>query len=137
MRTSVPKKPRSGTPARREPHPHPEAWRKNSDLLLTIIDELDLIDGMLRCVPELSMAVRLIRDEESADEALDPIASLIKIHSGKRRRQHDRAADDVVDFRLDLLGSPDAMVDTARWRLKRVRTLLEVVRPQTPSGRGG
>jgi hypothetical protein len=133
MKTSSPNRARSRARALREPDAHPESWRKNSEMFLAIIDELDLIDGMLRCVPELSMAVRMVRDEESADEALDPIGYWIKVHDGKRRRPQERDGGEVEDFRLDLLGSPDAMVDTARWRLQRVRTLLEVIRPRTPS----
>ena len=108
-----------------------------AELLLSIADELDSIDGMLRCVPELKYAACLVRDGESSDEVVDPIGHLLKTHGGKRKRgvQVDEE-EDVEALRRELLGAPDAMIDAARWRLGRVRRLVEILRHSSSGQKG-
>src|SRR5436190_10417109 len=87
--------------------------------LLDIIDELDLIDRMLRCVAELLVVLCMIRNEQSGDFTLDPIRQWIETLGCDVTAFGEIGTDHRGD-KIDLLNSPDAMVEMASWRLRRL-----------------
>lgn len=96
------------------------------DALLTIADELDLVDQMLGCVPVLTMALQTMQDDPRAEGSIEHWISVFgKGHAApKRSGQHV----DPEILRMELQSAPEWLGDAARWRLQRVGRLLDAIR---------
>ncbi len=115
---------------KRKPSTIDVSKRPNSpQLLLAILDEMDLIDSLLRTVPILNVAACLVRDEELGGGP-DAIAELAKtwFHNDLAQQLQIVNDSDCANARAQLLSAPDAMVETARWRLRRVNVILNALR---------
>jgi hypothetical protein len=100
-------------------------------VLLDVIDELGLVIESLDGVELLSHAERLVGDD-SSDAAIDPIGHRLRVLGG--RPHLDVSEDDGI---RDIIGSPDALIAVARWRIARLRTLVETLVRRGRSGREG
>jgi len=123
------KRDRWKSPTRR---PRPPLSLEDSEIWLAFADELDLIDHLLRCVPELTLAAQLAQNEDLRADPSDPIGDWLKEYRGRvsgRSSPIPRdGEDDASHSRTDILSAPDAMVDVARGRLERLRLFLETMR---------
>ncbi len=125
--------------------------RMDASLLLTVLDELNELAGLLRCIPELNILSDSFRRRDSEcewgdeieenDLDHDRIATAAMEHFGRNidvidREQRDKDALDYdarfgIDppmYARELVGVPEAVIDAVRWRLQRLRTMLEMVR---------
>ncbi len=125
--------------------------RMDTSLLLTVLDELNELAGLLRCVPELNILSDSFRGREWGGEGEDEmeendldhdrIATAAMEHFGRNidvidQEERDKDALDYdarfgIDppmYARELVGVPEAVVDAVRWRLQRLRTMLEMVR---------
>ena len=112
----------------------------DAELWLAIEDELDLIDLLLRCVPDLNLAAHLVQDQGLRGDPADPIGMRLKACGSVTARRHATISRDGEEgaqrCRTDILSAPDAMVDSARARLQRLQLLLETMRHQSRRKRG-
>ena len=127
----------------------------DSSLLLAVLDELNELAGLLRCVPELNILSdsfrgrewgREIGENEAAEEAgqidldRDRIATAAMEHFGRNidvidQEERDKDALDYdarfgIDpptYASELVGVPEAVIDAVRWRLQRLRAVLEML----------
>ncbi len=125
--------------------------RMDASLLLTVLDELNELAGLLRCIPELNILSDSFRRRDSEcewgaemeenDLDHDRIATAAMEHFGRNidvidREERDKDAVDYdarfgIDppmYARELVGVPEAVIDAVRWRLQRLRTMLEMVR---------
>ncbi len=125
--------------------------RMDASLLLTVLDELNELAGLLRCIPELNILSDSFRRRDSEcewgaemeenDLDYDRIATAAMEHFGRNidvinREERDKDALDYdarfgIDppmYARELVGVPEAVIDAVRWRLQRLRTMLEMVR---------
>ena len=125
--------------------------RMDASLLLTVLDELNELAGLLRCIPELNILSDSFRRRDSEcewgdeieenDLDHDRIATAAMEHFGRNidvidREERDKDALDYdarfgIDppvYARELVGVPEAVIDAVRWRLQRLRTMLEMVR---------
>ena len=129
--------------------------RIDASLLLAVLDELNELAGLLRCVPELNILSdsfrgwewgREIGENEAGEEAgqidldHDRIATAAMKHFGRNidviaQEERDK---DVLDYDArfgidppmyarELVGVPEAVIDAVRWRLQRLRAVLEML----------
>ncbi len=130
--------------------------RIDASLLLAVLDELNELAGLLRCVPELNILSDSFRDREfwgremeenDAGEGSDQIdcdhdriATAAMEHFGRNidvidQEERDKNAIDYdarfgIDppmYASELVGVPEAVIDAVRWRLQRLRAVLEMV----------
>lgn len=120
MKTRSRKSPRKPTSGR-------AAVAAQSAMLIDVADELDLIDGMLRCVPQLHLVLQLVETEDSTDLAHDPVGHWLEALRASRPQGSDEDNEALRDSQITLGETPNALVALARWRLGRVRALLEGV----------
>ena len=127
-----------------------KSLRIDSSLLLAVLDELNELAGLLRCVPELNILSDSFRgrewggeweDEmEENDLDHDRIATAAMEHFGRNidvidREERDKDALDYdarfgIDppmYARELVGVPEAVIDAVRWRLQRLRAVLEML----------
>ncbi len=120
--------------------------RIDASLLLAVLDELNELAGLLRCLPELNILSDSFRGREWEDEVEekdldhDRIATAAMEHFGRNidviaQEERDK---DVLDYDArfgidppmyarELVGVPEAVIDAVRWRLQRLRSVLEMV----------
>ena len=120
--------------------------RIDASLLLAVLDELNELAGLLRCVPELNILSDSFRGREWEDELeendldLDRIATAAMEHFGRNidviaQEERDKDAIDYdarfgIDppmYARELVGVPEAVIDAVRWRLQRLRAVLEML----------
>ncbi len=132
--------------------------RMDASLLLAVLDELNELAGLLRCVPELNILSDSFRDRElrgrgremeenETDEEVgqveldhDRIATAAMEHFGRNidviaQEERDKNAIDYdarfgIDppmYARELVGVPEAVIDAVRWRLQRLRAVLEML----------
>ncbi len=129
--------------------------RIDASLLLAVLDELNELAGLLRCVPELNILSdsfrgrewgREIGEHKAGEEAgqidldQDRIATAAMEHFGRNVDviAHEERDKDVLDYDArfgidppmyarELVGVPEAVVDAVRWRLQRLRAVLEML----------
>ena len=122
--------------------------RIDASLLLAVLDELNELAGLLRCVPELNILSDTFRgrgreweDEmEENDSDHDRIATAAMEHFGRNidvidQEERDKDAIDYdarfgIDppmYARELVGVPEAVIDAVRWRLQRLRAVLEML----------
>ena len=135
--------------------PKGKSHRIDASLLLAVLDELNELAGLLRCVPELNILSdsfrgrewgREIGENKAGEEAgqldldHDRIATAAMEHFGRNidviaQEERDK---DVLDYDArfgidppmyarELVGVPEAVVDAVRWRLQRLRAVLEML----------
>ena len=95
--------------------------------MLAVIDELDLIDGLLRSVPDLTLAHRLVYSTEA-----DAIHGWLDALSSRRSELADAPQAELTD----VIGASDAVVEVVRWRLRRLRDLFSSLTPPTTTRAG-
>ncbi len=88
-----------------EPRPTGDVRDERSHVLLTAVDELDVVDDVLGALHPLR---RLISDEGVLD----------------RFAPEGAGEDPSVDPRCELVGVEDAVIELVRWRLRRVATAV-------------
>ena len=120
--------------------------RIDASLLLAVLDELNELAGLLRCLPELNILSDSFREREWEGEAEekdldhDRIATAAMEHFGRNidviaREERDKDALDYdarfgIDppmYARELVGVPEAVIDAVRWRLQRLRAVLEML----------
>ena len=127
--------------------------RIDASLLLAVLDELNELAGLLRCVPELNILSDSFRgrghemEENEASEKTeqtdldhDRIATAAMEHFGRNldvidQEERDKNAIDYdarfgIDppmYASELVGVPEAVIDAVRWRLQRLRAVLEML----------
>ena len=118
--------------------------RIDASLLLAVLDELNELAGLLGCVPELNILSDSFRaregEMEDTDLCHDRIATVAMKHFGRNldvidQEERDKDAIDYdARFRVDppmyareLVGVPEAVIDAVRWRLQRLRAVLEML----------
>ncbi len=125
-----------------------KSHRIDASLLLAVLDELNELAGLLRCVPELNILSDSFRgrgweweDEmEENDLDHDRIATAAMEHFGRNvdvidQEEKDKDALDYdarfgIDppmYARELVGVPEAVIDAVRWRLQRLRAVLEML----------
>ncbi len=135
--------------------PRGKSHRIDASLLLAVLDELNELAGLLRCLPELNILCDSFRGREwgrgigenrAGEEAgqidldQDRIATAAMEHFGRNidvidREQRDKDALDYdarfgIDppvYASELVGVPEAVIDAVRWRLQRLRSVLEML----------
>lgn len=118
--------------------------RVDASLLTTLIDEIDELVELLRFLPELNILSNFFRErawemEETVVDH-DRIATIAMEFFGRNLDQLDQEErdneSDSVDARFgidplryahDLIGAPEAVIDAVRWRLQRLRAVLEML----------
>jgi hypothetical protein len=97
--------------------------RVDSAVLMAVRDELNDLVELLRCLPELNTLSRFLRAHEFGRTAIehDPIAAVAREHFGRELEAVDEPDTD------DLIGAPEAIADAVRWRLERLRAVMEMV----------
>ncbi len=127
-----------------------KSHRIDASLLLAVLDELNELAGLLRCVPELNILSDSFRDRERGGEwgdemeendlDRDRIATAAMEHFGRNldvidQEERDKDAIDYdarfgIDppvYASELVGVPEAVIDAVRWRLQRLRATLEML----------
>ena len=127
-----------------------KSHRIDASLLLAALDELNELAGLLRCIPELNILSDSFRDRERGGESGDAteendldhdrIATAAREHFGRNidvidREERDKDALDYdarfgIDppmYARELVGVPEAVIDAVRWRLQRLRAVLEML----------
>ena len=135
-----------------------KSHRIDASLLLAVLDELNELAGLLRCVPELNILSDSVRgrefrgwgremgENETGEEAgqidldHDRIATAAMEHFGRNldvidQEERDKDALDYdarfgIDppmYARELVGVPEAVIDAVRWRLQRLRAVLEML----------
>ena len=122
--------------------PTSKSLRVDSSLLTTLIDEIDELVELLRFLPELNILSDSIRAREmrETNRDHDRIAAAAMEHLGRNldeidQEEQDQNSDDDharsdVDpprYAHDLIGAPEAVIDAVRWRLQRLRAVLEML----------
>ena len=117
--------------------------RIDSSVLLAVLDELKELAGLLRCVPELNILSDSFkrREDEGNDLDHDRIATAAMEHFQRNIDvidQEERDKDiltydarfgiDPPIYATELVGTPEAVIDAVRWRLQRLRAMLEMQR---------
>ena len=120
-----------------------KSHRIDSSVLLAVLDELNELAGLLRCVPELNILSDSFkrREDEGNDLDHDRIAMVAMEHFqrnidviDKEERNKDALTYDArfgIDppiYASELVGTPEAVIDAVRWRLQRLRAMLEMLR---------
>ena len=122
-----------------------KSHRIDASLLLAVLDELNELAGLLGCVPELNILSDSFRAREGemkdTDLDHDRVATAAMKHFGQNldvidQEERDKDAIDYdarfgIDppmYARELVGVPEAVIDAVRWRLQRLRTMLEMVR---------
>ena len=130
-----------------------KSHRIEASLLLAVLDELNELAGLLRCVPELNILSDTFRERghemeeneasektEQTDLDHDRIATAAMEHFGRNldvidQEERDKNAIDYdarfgIDppmYARELVGVPEAVIDAVRWRLQRLRAVLEML----------
>ena len=127
-----------------------KSHRIDASLLLAVLDELNELAGLLRCIPELNILSDSFRrrdlecewgaEMEENDLDRDRIATAAMTHFSRNIdviAHEERDKDAVVyDARFgidppmyarELVGAPEAVIDAVRWRLQRLRAVLEML----------
>ena len=140
---------RSKTPSKKT-RPKGKSHRIDASLLLAVLDELNELAGLLRCVPELNILSDSFRRRDGGGEWVvemeendldqDRIAAAAMKHFGRNLDvidQEERDKDaleydarfgiDPPMYARELVGVPEAVIDAVRWRLQRLRAVLEMV----------
>ena len=138
--------------------PESKSHRIHASLLLAVLDELNELAGLLRCVPELNILSdsfrgrefrgwgREMEENDTGEEAgqidldHDRIATAAMEHFGRNldvidQEERDKNAIDYdarfgIDppmYARELVGVPEAVIDAVRWRLQRLRAVLEML----------
>ncbi len=136
--------------------PKGKSHRIDASLLLAVLDELNELAGLLGCVPELNILSDSFRDREfwgremeenDAGEGSDQIdcdhdriTTAAMEHFGRNldvidQEERDKNAIDYdarfgIDppmYASELVGVPEAVIDAVRWRLQRLRAVLEML----------
>ncbi len=118
--------------------------RVDVSLLLAVIDELNELAELLSHVPELNILSNFFRERaRDMDETVvdhDRIATIAMNVFGRDldkldQEESDNACESVearfgIDppmYAHDLIGAPEAVIDAVRWRLQRLRAVLEML----------
>ena len=123
-----------------------KSHRIDASLLLAVLDELNELAGLLRCVPELNILSDSFRGRDWGDEIEeidldhDRIATAAMAHFSRNIDviAHEERDKDAVDYDArfgidppmyarELVGVPEAVIDAVRWRLQRLRAVLEML----------
>ncbi len=124
--------------------PTSKSLRVDSSLLTTLIDEIDELVELLRFLPELNILSNFFqeraREMEETVVGHDRIATIAMTFFGRDldkldQEERDNESDSVeVRFGIDppmyahdLIGAPEAIIDAVRWRLQRLRAVLEML----------
>ena len=146
---------RSKTRSKKTRSKSSKSHRIDASRLLAVLDELNELAGLLRCVPELNILSdsfrgrewgREIGENRAGEEAgqidldHDRIATAAMEHFGRNidvivQEERDKDALDYdarfgIDppmYARELVGVPEAVIDAVRWRLQRLRSVLEMV----------
>ena len=120
-----------------------KSHRIDASVLLAVLDELNELAGLLRCVPELNILSDSFkrREDEENDLDHDRIATAAMEHFKRNIDvidQEERDKDiltydarfgiDPPIYATELVGTPEAVIDAVRWRLQRLRAMLEMLR---------
>ena len=118
--------------------------RVNSSLLTTLIDEIDELVELLRFLPELNILSNFFQERAREMEETvvdhDRIATIAMNFFGRdldkleqeerdNAREPDEARLDIdpPSYAHDLIGAPEAVIDAVRWRLQRLRAVLDML----------
>ena len=121
-----------------------KSLRVDVSLLLAVIDELNELVELLSRVPELNILSNFFqeraREMEETVVGHDRIATIAMNFFGRDldkldQEERDNECDSVearfdIDpprYAHDLIGAPEAIIDTVRWRLQRLRAVLEML----------
>ena len=121
-----------------------KALRVDSSLLTTLIDEIDELVELLRFLPKLNILSTFFQERAREMEETvvdhDGIATIAMSFFGRDldkfdQEERDNACESVearfdIDpprYAHDLIGAPEAIIDAVRWRLQRLRTVLEML----------
>ncbi len=122
-----------------------KSLRVDSSLLTTLIDEIDELVELLRFLPELNILSNFFQERaRELEQTLvdhDRIATIAMNFFGRDldKLDHEERDDacESVEARFgidpptcahDLIGAPEAVIDAVRWRLQRLRAVLEMLR---------
>ena len=121
-----------------------KALRVDSSLLTTLIDEIDELVELLRFLPELNILSTFFQERAREMEETvvdhDRIATAAMEHFGRNIDVIDQEERDKNSISFDarfgidppryahgLIGAPEAVIDAVRWRLQRLRAVLEML----------
>ncbi len=122
-----------------------KSLRVDVSLLLAVIDELNELVELLSRVPDLNILSNFFqeraREMEETVVDRDRIATIAmnffgrdldKLDQEERDNEYDsveaRFGIDPPRYAHDLIGAPEAVIDAVRWRLQRLRAVLEMLR---------
>ena len=121
-----------------------KSLRVDVSLLLAVIDEMNELVELLSHLPELNILSKFFqaraREMEETVVDHDRIATIAMNFFGRDldkldQEERDNARESVearfdIDPPMcahDLIGAPEAVVDAVRWRLQRLRAVLEML----------
>ena len=134
---------RSKTRSKKRRSASSKAHRIDASVLLAVLDEINELAGLLRCIPELNILSDSFkrREDEENDLDHDRIAMTAMEHFQRNIdviNQEERDKDaltydarfgiDPPIYASELVGTPEAVIDAVRWRLQRLRAMLEMLR---------
>ena len=122
-----------------------KSLRVDVSLLLAVTDEINELVELLTGVPELNILSKFFQERaRKMDEPVvdrDRIATIAmnffdrdldKLDQEERDNEYDsveaRLGIDPPTCAYDLIGAPEAVIDAVRWRLERLRAVLEMLR---------
>ena len=100
----------------------------DSSVLFAIGDELDAIEQVLEMVPGLTVLAHIVTGSKPSrhamfhDEFADSISEKLGINIDAKTNE---SAETPFSNLCDIPNTPDAVLEAARWRLRRVSELLE------------
>ncbi len=124
---------------------HPsKSLRVDVSLLVAVIDELNELVELLSHLPELNILSKFFQERAREMEETvvdhDRIATIAmrffgrdldKLGQEERENECDsveaRFGIDPPSYAYDLIGAPEAVIDAVRWRLQRLRAVLEML----------
>ena len=121
-----------------------KSLRVDVSLLLAVIDEINELVQLLNHLPELNILSKFFQERAREMEQTvvdhDRIAMIAMNFFGRDldkldHEERDNASESVearfgIDppmYPHDLIGAPEAVIDAVRWRLQRLRAVLEML----------
>ncbi len=121
-----------------------KSLRVDVSLLLAMIDELNELVELLSHLPELNILSNFFQERAREMEETvvdhDRIATIAMNFFGRNldkldREERDNAREsaearfdiDPPTYAHDVIGAPEAIIDAVRWRLQRLRAVLEML----------
>lgn len=122
IRVPTPRK-RKHRPRDQRPRAASSRLKVDPTLLLDVVDELDLISSLLRCVPQIQQIEDRVWQQQAGTHTVigDPIGGRL---AGTRRQPFVPTSSRTSEEPTSLIGSTDALNHSAIWMVERLSALL-------------